>query len=350
MLMALAATHVTSPALAAESTIDRINRFILDLAPPASERYNDPEYRKGVRRVVLPDGRVIHIDTNAEVQLSVNFAFNSFQLTEESRSMLSDLGAALNSSTLIANDYFIGGHTDAKGSNAYNLGLSRQRAAGVQSYLVGPASVSQQRLVAVGFGEEYLAQPSLPNAAVNRRVNVSLIVANFTYEAPTMVVPDGGLVAPVAGGYSQGSTSEEALPGSNAASTPSAPPPASGGNAEETGVSVPSTAANEGSAGTTAPQQSETVTAPPAASQPQQQPQQSETVATPPASSQPQQPQQTETVAAPPATTQQPQPQQSETAATPPASSTPQQPAASAPAVGSPTGNADNTTNSLINN
>ncbi|NZA28384.1 OmpA family protein [Luteimonas sp. SJ-92] len=74
----------------------------------------------------------------------------------------------------------VGGHTDAKGDDEYNLALSQRRADAVVAWLVGEGAVPASRLQARGFGE---AQPVAPNTtadgaddpagrARNRRVEV----------------------------------------------------------------------------------------------------------------------------------------------------------------------------------
>jgi len=65
----------------------------------------------------------------------------------------------------------IQGHTDNKGSAAYNLKLSDRRAASVRKYLVSHGVLSN-RLVSRGYG---LTRPIVPNdteqnRALNRRV------------------------------------------------------------------------------------------------------------------------------------------------------------------------------------
>ena len=72
-------------------------------------------------------------------------------------------------------DIFIAGHTDATGSEDYNLTLSRQRAESVANYL-GGLGVSYSRFAITGFGE---AQPIASNATtegqqLNRRVEVAI--------------------------------------------------------------------------------------------------------------------------------------------------------------------------------
>lgn len=66
----------------------------------------------------------------------------------------------------------LNGHTDAKGSDEYNLSLSEARAVSVRRELVATYGIEPERLVAVGFGEEHLKDIQDPEGPVNRRVEV----------------------------------------------------------------------------------------------------------------------------------------------------------------------------------
>jgi outer membrane protein OmpA-like peptidoglycan-associated protein len=63
------------------------------------------------------------------------------------------------------------GHTDSKGSEAYNQTLSEKRAMAVKNALT-QRGVDPARIQTVGFGE---SQPISSNDAVNRRVNIVII-------------------------------------------------------------------------------------------------------------------------------------------------------------------------------
>lgn len=63
------------------------------------------------------------------------------------------------------------GHTDSKGSEAYNQALSGKRAMAVKNALT-QRSVDPARIQTVGYGE---SQPISSNDAVNRRVNIVII-------------------------------------------------------------------------------------------------------------------------------------------------------------------------------
>ncbi|RLC27754.1 MAG: hypothetical protein DRH37_10400 [Deltaproteobacteria bacterium] len=63
------------------------------------------------------------------------------------------------------------GHTDARGTEAYNQALSERRAESVKNALV-QRGVDPRRIQAVGFGE---SQPISTSDAVNRRVSIVII-------------------------------------------------------------------------------------------------------------------------------------------------------------------------------
>jgi OOP family OmpA-OmpF porin len=106
----------------------------------------------------------------------VNFAFNSADLTEESKPVLDAAADGLKKHTRVKVE--IQGHTDSVGKAAYNLKLSQRRAQSVLDYLQKDG-VSADQLVAKGYGE---TQPVASNKdadgrAKNRRV-VMYVLAN----------------------------------------------------------------------------------------------------------------------------------------------------------------------------
>lgn len=62
----------------------------------------------------------------------------------------------------------VAGHTDTRGSEAYNLDLSQRRAEAVENVLI-QRGVDSRRIQAVGYGE---SQPVSSSDAMNRRVEV----------------------------------------------------------------------------------------------------------------------------------------------------------------------------------
>ena len=69
--------------------------------------------------------------------------------------------------------FLIEGHTDAVGSDAANLKLSRERAAAIKKALTTYYVISPENLETVGYGERYLKIPTAEAEQENRRVSVS---------------------------------------------------------------------------------------------------------------------------------------------------------------------------------
>lgn len=121
------------------------------------------------------EGIVVEFDGN------VLFDFNKSSLSDDAKSNLDKLVIVLN--TYPDTDIEIQGHTDSKGSVAYNQNLSVQRARSVSGYLTNNA-INSNRLTVKGFGESL---PKYDNdtesgRAKNRRVEF-LITANEKMKA-----------------------------------------------------------------------------------------------------------------------------------------------------------------------
>jgi outer membrane protein OmpA-like peptidoglycan-associated protein len=111
------------------------------------------------------------------VDLEVYFDYNSAVLNQRATPQLTALGRALSRSDLHGGTFLIGGHTDAKGSDRYNLALSQQRAEAVKNFLVERFSIPKEDLVAMGYGKQGLKSPGDPFAAENRRVQVATLAS-----------------------------------------------------------------------------------------------------------------------------------------------------------------------------
>jgi OOP family OmpA-OmpF porin len=108
------------------------------------------------------------------VNLTVNFASGSAELTPEAIRTLDALGSALASKDLAAYRFRIEGHTDTVGSRDYNHALSERLAKAVVDYVATKFGVDPSRLEAVGMGEDGLmvATPQQTPEPRNRRVQV----------------------------------------------------------------------------------------------------------------------------------------------------------------------------------
>jgi outer membrane protein OmpA-like peptidoglycan-associated protein len=108
----------------------------------------------------------------SSIDLQVQFTFDSAELRPQGKRQLDELAMALNHRTLRTSAFELAGHTDRVGSHAHNMRLSLERAEAVKSYLMSAHNLPGQRLFAMGFGSTRLADPSRPDAAQNRRVEV----------------------------------------------------------------------------------------------------------------------------------------------------------------------------------
>jgi outer membrane protein OmpA-like peptidoglycan-associated protein len=97
----------------------------------------------------------------------INFRFDSAVIPADAYEYLDTVGTVLHSDPDVS--IVVEGHTDAKGSDAYNMKLSERRAKAVETYLVQKHRIEVSRIRAIGKGEgEPLAVN--PFDRTNRRV------------------------------------------------------------------------------------------------------------------------------------------------------------------------------------
>ncbi len=108
------------------------------------------------------------------VNLTVNFATGSSELTPAATRTLDELGRALSSKDLAGYRFRIEGHADTVGTRESNRALSERRAEAVVDYVAKTYGVDPSRLQAVGMGEDGLLVPTPPQTPEprNRRVQV----------------------------------------------------------------------------------------------------------------------------------------------------------------------------------
>ena len=144
-------------------------------APPApvSSTHDNPP-REPVGSTPLP-APAVHPSVTLR---TITFEFGSARLEPGSIEQLRNLGIALNQLTTAEASLLIEGHTDRKGTRAYNDELSTRRADAVKDYLVKEMGVSADKLETVGKGFSEPANPKNPYAPENRRVVVVNIGAS----------------------------------------------------------------------------------------------------------------------------------------------------------------------------
>ena len=106
------------------------------------------------------------------LDLVIQFEFDSAKLKSESKPLLDNLSTALKSDRLKSIQFKVEGHTDAKGTEAYNQALSLKRANAVVEYMT-QQGIEAERLKAEGKGFAELLVPEKPLAMENRRVRIS---------------------------------------------------------------------------------------------------------------------------------------------------------------------------------
>ncbi|SEB09615.1 OmpA family protein [Variovorax sp. YR216] len=159
-----------------QDVADVLNRSIrlLDDAPAAPAKATAVAAGSRVNASARPSesalaARYDSKDAASALSLPVRFAFDSAEILPAARTQLDALAKGIK---LLApgSIVVVEGHTDAKGSPAYNLELSRNRARAVRDYLVHEHGIDAARLKTVGYGPSQPIEATDPYAAINRRV------------------------------------------------------------------------------------------------------------------------------------------------------------------------------------
>ena len=100
----------------------------------------------------------------------IEFEFDSARIPATAEVFLDQLGKALRLPQAKGSNLLIEGHTDAVGSETYNIGLSARRSDAVKRYLVSRHGIDPRDLVTVAKGESEPMHPEEPTSSVNRRV------------------------------------------------------------------------------------------------------------------------------------------------------------------------------------
>ena len=131
----------------------------------------------------IPGAKVERIDEGIKVEFNekILFAFSKSDLSDSAKMNLDKLATAL--TNYPNTNIEIQGHTDSRGTEEYNMGLSLRRANAVRDYLVSQG-IDGSRMTVKGYGE---SAPAYSNdtpegMAQNRRVEF-LITANDKMKA-----------------------------------------------------------------------------------------------------------------------------------------------------------------------
>jgi outer membrane protein OmpA-like peptidoglycan-associated protein len=163
-----------------------------DACPNDPETYNGHEDEDG-----CPDkGLVIVEDTQITILEKIYFETDSAIIQERSFALLDAVAATLDASpqiTLVE----IQGHADERGSDKYNIKLTRARAASVMNALI-QRGVIKDRLRSAGYGERCPVDPK-HNASAwekNRRVEFKIIETDAGPTGVEVTCPRGRSLVP----------------------------------------------------------------------------------------------------------------------------------------------------------
>lgn len=106
------------------------------------------------------------------LDMRISFDLDSSKLTDEAQESLKVFALMMQDERLEIARFVVEGHTDARGSEGYNIDLSEARAAAVSTFLT-QEGISEERLSAVGLGK---AQPRVADEfdPENRRVELRI--------------------------------------------------------------------------------------------------------------------------------------------------------------------------------
>lgn len=128
------------------------------------------------------NGCPIAIEEVARVELLVNFDFDKADVKAEFLSEIEDVALFMEQHPDVVVE--LEGHTDSRGTEAYNLDLSQRRADAVRAELIERFEVASSRVSARGFGESQPVASNDSNAgrASNRRVITVIIKTLQRYQ------------------------------------------------------------------------------------------------------------------------------------------------------------------------
>ena len=146
------------------------------LAGGAIGNYQDRQERALRERMAGTGVDVVRQGDNITLNMpeNITFGFDRSDLQPQFYPVLDNVAATLReyNQTIVE----IAGHTDSKGTDAYNQALSERRAASVGNYLMGKGLV-RDRFILVGAGESrpVASNDTEAGRAQNRRVEITLV-------------------------------------------------------------------------------------------------------------------------------------------------------------------------------
>jgi OOP family OmpA-OmpF porin len=124
--------------------------------------------------IVDSDGCPIPIKEKISITLHIEFDFDKAEVKSRYHYDIAKIANILKAYP--DKDLELEGHTDSKGTDAYNIKLSKRRAESVKKYLIEKFGIEESRISAVGYGE---SMPIATNDTEEGRQNNRRVVANI---------------------------------------------------------------------------------------------------------------------------------------------------------------------------
>lgn len=128
------------------------------------------------------DGCPIPVEEVARVELMVNFDYDKSDVKSEYFDEIQEVTDFMKQYSDVVIE--LEGHTDSRGDDAYNQGLSERRAAAVRQVMIDRFDISRARITSSGLGESQPVATNDTNAgrADNRRVMTVIIKTLQNYQ------------------------------------------------------------------------------------------------------------------------------------------------------------------------
>ena len=108
---------------------------------------------------------------------TVHFAFDSAELTQEAATKLIEIAKTAQAVAMDKTEIFIGGHTDAIGSDEYNRQLARERAKAVEDFLRIHMNSEEWEIKSYGESQPIATNDTADGREKNRRAVIQYTAA-----------------------------------------------------------------------------------------------------------------------------------------------------------------------------
>lgn len=120
------------------------------------------------------ESQEITLEAEPDVEVVLNFGFDSADLSPEAQSKLDEMAAQVSADRSAVVE--IEGHTDSAGSSTYNQALGVRRAEAVRQYLLEQHQIPLELMNVTSFGED---APLVPNDTAEGRAQNRRVVIRF---------------------------------------------------------------------------------------------------------------------------------------------------------------------------